>query len=164
MPHVRIVLSCRPYDLDEDAVAYIVSFMTGQYDSPELGKQCDMIFHYANKWSANHKVMMANAYVKSPLCVYENRGFVKFLAGYAVVDPLKTLSWLEQIVSKKHPEDYGWNLVTDVLIQSYNGIRSFNDREYQGMLENAMDLMDQLMMSKDNRFLITQFIRKIDEE
>ena len=112
-------LSHQDNDLDEDAVEYIVSFMTGQYNSPELGKQCDMMFHYANNWSANHKVMMANAYVKSPLCVYENRGFVKFLAGYAVVDPLKTLSWLEQIVSKKHPEDYGWNLVTDVLIQSY---------------------------------------------
>ena len=139
--------------------------MVERYDSPELGKQCDAMFHYADKWSVLHKNLMANVYVKSPLSAHENRGFVKFLAGYAVTEPLKTLSWLEQIVSKKHIDDYGmWNLVTDVLIQSYNGIRSFNDNEYQGILEKAMDMMDQLMMSKDNRFLITQFIHKIDEE
>lgn len=158
-------LSHQDRDLDEDAVVYISSFMAEQYASPELGKQYDMMFHYANNWSENHKNSLANAYVESPLSAYENRGFVKFLAGYAVVDPLKTLSWLEQILSKKHPEDYGmWNLITDVLIQSYNGIRSFNDKEYQGVLEKAMDLMDHLMMSKDNRFLVTQFIHKIDEE
>ena len=152
-------------DLDEDAVAYIASFMADRYDSPELGEQCDMMFHYTNNWSENNKNLLANAYVKSPLSAYGNRGFVKFLAGYAVVDPLKTLSWLEQILSKKRVEDYGmWNLVTDVLIQSYNGIRSFNDKEYRGVLEKAMNLMDHLMMSKDNRFLITQFIHKIDEE
>lgn len=152
-------------DLDEDAVPYLTSFMVERYDSPELGKQCDAMFHYADKWSVLHKNLMANVYVKSPLSAHENRGFVKFLAGYAVTEPLKTLSWLEQIVSKKHIDDYGmWNLVTDVLIQSYNGIRSFNDNEYQGILEKAMDMMDQLMMSKDNRFLITQFIHKIDEE
>ena len=152
-------------DLDEDAVSYLTSFMAEQYDSPELGKQCDAMFHYADKWSESHKILMANVYVNSPLSAHEDRDFVKFLAGYAVAEPLKTLLWLEQIVSKMHMEDYGmWNLVTDVLIQSYNGIRSFNDSEYQGVLEKAMDMMDQLMMSKDNRFLITQFIRKIDEE
>lgn len=103
--------------------------------------------------------------MESPLCVYENKGFIKFLAGYATIEPVKTLFWLEQILSKKQPKDFGmWNLVTDVLIQSYNGIQSFNDKEYQGVLEKAMDMMDQLMMSKDNRFLITQFINKIDEE
>lgn len=158
-------LSHQDKDLDEDAVEYITSFMTGRYDSPELGKQCDMMFHYADKWSASHKCLMADAYVDSPLSAHENRGFINFLAGYAVVEPLKTLSLLERIVSKMHQNDYGmWNIVTDVLIQSYNGIKSFNDKEYQDVLEKAMDMMDQLMMSKDNRYLITQFIHKIDEE
>lgn len=158
-------LSHQDKDLDEDAVTYITSFMTDQYDSLELGEQCDMMFHYAKSWSDNHKHLIAKVYVESPLCVYENKGFIKFLAGYATIEPVKTLFWLEQILSKKQPKDFGmWNLVTDVLIQSYNGIQSFNDKEYQGVLEKAMDMMDQLMMSKDNRFLITQFINKIDEE
>ena len=101
----------------------------------------------------------------SPLSAHENRGFIKFLAGYAIIEPLQTLAWLEKILSKKCPEDYGiWNVVTDVLVQSYNGIQSFNDKKDHGVLEKAMDMMDQLMMSKDNRFLITQFIHKIDEE
>lgn len=63
------------------------------------------------------------------------------------------------------PNDYSiWNSVTDVLIQSYNGIRSFNDVEYQPILEHAMDLIDGLMMNKDKRFLITNFIHKLDDE
>ena len=63
------------------------------------------------------------------------------------------------------PNDYSiWNSVTDVLIQSYNGIRSFNDIEYQSTLEYAMDLIDGLMMNKDKRFLITNFIHKLDDE
>ena len=63
------------------------------------------------------------------------------------------------------PNDYSiWNSVTDVLIQSYNGIRSFNDIECQSTLEYAMDLIDSLMMNKDKRFLITNFIHKLDDE
>ena len=63
------------------------------------------------------------------------------------------------------PNDYSiWNSVTDVLIQSYNGIRSFNDVEYQPILEHAMDMIDSLMMNKDKRFLITNFIHKLDDE
>ena len=63
------------------------------------------------------------------------------------------------------PNDYSiWNSVTDVLIQSYNGIRSFNDIKYQSTLEYAMDLIDGLMMNKDKRFLITNFIHKLDDE
>ena len=152
-------------DLDEDAVVYITSLMSNQFDTPEFGKQCDTMFHYANSWSPNHKRIMAKAYVDSPLSAHENRGFIKFLAGYAIIEPLQTLAWLEKILSKKCPEDYGiWNVVTDVLVQSYNGIQSFNDKKDHGVLEKAMDMMDQLMMSKDNRFLITQFIHKIDEE
>ena len=151
--------------LGEDVVSYIVLLMKSNYVSPNLGEAYDMIFHNSNNWSVNEKRIIGQAYVKSPLSVYLNRGFLIFLASYAIIEPLRSLSWLECILEKKQPEDYEkWNLITDILIQSYNGILSFNDNEYQDTLEKAMDLMDKLMMSKDKRFLITNFIQKIDEE
>lgn len=151
--------------LGEDVVSYIVLLMKSNYVSPNLGEAYDMIFHNSNNWSVNEKRIIGKAYVESPLSAYLNRGFLIFLASYAIIEPLRSLSWLECILEKKQPEDYEeWNLITDILIQSYNGILSFNDNGYQDTLEKAMDLMDKLMMSKDKRFLITNFIQKIDEE
>lgn len=99
------------------------------------------------------------------MIVFTDRGFIDFLAGYAIKDPVQSLYWLECVLQKKNSYDYSiWNSVTDVLIQSYNGIRSFNDIEHQSTLEKAMDLMDRLMMNKDNKLLITNFIRKLDDE
>jgi len=51
-----------------------------------------------------------------------------------------------------------------VLIQSYNGIKSFNDSSYQDTLEHAMDLMDAIMKNPNNKYLITNFINKLDNE
>lgn len=151
--------------LSEDVVSYIVFLINSNYVSPKLGEACDFLFYNSNKWSVNEKRIIGQAYVDSSLSAYHDRGFLKFLASYAIAEPLQSLSWLEHILDKKQPGDYGeWNLITDILIQSYNGIQSFNDNECQSTLEKAMDLMDRLMMSKDKKFLITNFIQKIDEE
>lgn len=150
--------------LDVSALTYIKFLMSEKFTSPELGEAFDGIFIHANDWSDNFKSEIAQTYVQSSLSKFYNRGFVGFLAGYAVVNPVRTLAWLECILEKKRPENYSvWNLVTDVLIQSYNGIKSFNDEDCKDILEKAMDLMDQLMMSKDDNYLITNFIHKLDE-
>lgn len=54
--------------------------------------------------------------------------------------------------------------MVDVLIQSYNGIKSFNDCDYQDTLEHAMDLMDTIMQNPNNKYLIINFINKLDNE
>ena len=151
--------------LSEDAIVYIVFLMSSRFDSPKLGGACDIMFHNSDSWSPNYKRIIGQTYVDSPLSSYQNRDFLKFLASYAIIEPVESLFWLERVLEKQQPEDYGeWNHVTDVLIQSYNGIRLFNDQESQKTLERAMDLMDCLMMSKDKKILMTNFIQKIDEE
>ena len=91
--------------------------------------------------------------------------FIEFLAGYAIKDPVQTLKWLEQTIANDIPDDYFIvNHVVEVLIQSYNGIKSCSDSSYQDTLEHAMDLMDTIMQNPSNKYLITNFINKLDNE
>lgn len=158
-------LTQRDVRLECDVLEYVLYLISDRFYSLELGKQCDAIFRYADKWSKQSQEVVTNAFVSSRLCGCADREFMEFLAGYAITEPIQALHWLECVLSKMRPKDYGmWNLITDVLIQSYNGVLSFKDKENQPILEKAMDLMDGLMKSKDNRYLITNFIRKLDEE
>lgn len=52
----------------------------------------------------------------------------------------------------------------DVVIQSYNGIKAFNDDRNQDILELAMDLIDSIMRNPNNKYLISNFINKLDNE
>lgn len=152
-------------DIDEETFRYILFLMSERFCSEELGHECDFMFRYVKKWKQERQYIIAKTFVESPLIVFTDRGFIDFLAGYAIKDPVQSLYWLECVLQKKNSYDYSiWNSVTDVLIQSYNGIRSFNDIEHQSTLEKTMDLMDRLMMNKDNKLLITNFIRKLDDE
>ena len=84
------------------------------------------------------------------MCRHHIRAFVKFLGSFAVKDPVQTLKWLEQILALITPQDYFvWNEVVEVVIQAYNGIKSFNDKCNQKILERAMDLIDAIMLLKD---------------
>lgn len=152
-------------EINDDAVSYIIHFMQPQYDSPEMGETCDSLFHHANDWPDNRQYEIADAFVKSPVSKHKVRGFIEFLAAYAIKDPVQTLKWLELTLSKNLPDDYFiWNHVVDVLIQSYNGIKSFNDNGFQDTLESAMNLIDAIMQNPSNKYLITNFINKLDNE
>ena len=59
---------------------------------------------------------------------------------------------------------YLWNNIIEVVIQSYNGIKTFNNNSNQKTLEFAMDLIDTIMQSGNNKTLITNFINKLDNE
>lgn len=151
--------------VNKETFNYILFLMSDRFCSKELGHECDAMFRYVKNWSQERQYVIAKTFVGSSLSVYANRGFIDFLAGYAVKEPVQSLYWLECIINKMTANDYSiWNSVTDVLIQSYNGIRSFNDKELQPILEKAMDLVDRLMMNKDNNYLITNFIHKLDDE
>lgn len=158
-------LSTLDNQMGNDAEEYIMRFMTAQYESKELGTQYDSLFHHINEWEDDVRDRIAKAFINSPLNKYAGRSFMNFLAKYAILDPLTSLQWLEVILSNKTPDDYNmWNQITDVLIQSYNGIKSFDCEEYQDVLERSMDMMDQLMQNKDNKYLIANFISKLDNE
>ena len=158
-------LTRQDVEIDQESFSYILFLMSERFCSAELGHECDIIFRHVKKWTQERQDIMAKTFVESPLSKYTGRGFIDFLAGYAIKKPVQALYWLECVIHNMAPNDYSiWNSVTDVLIQSYNGIRSFNDIEYQSTLEYAMDLIDSLMMNKDKSFLITNFIHKLDDE
>ena len=158
-------LTRQDVEIDQESFSYILFLMSERFCSVELGHECDTMFQYVKKWTQERQDIIAKTFVESPLSEYTGRGFIDFLAGYAIKKPDQALYWLECVIRNMAPNDYSiWNSVTDVLIQSYNGIRSFNDVEYQPILEHAMDMIDSLMMNKDNCFLITNFIRKLDNE
>ncbi len=152
-------------NIDNDAITYILYFMELRFDSPEMGERCDKIFTKVKFLPKEEQINIADKFVSSPLCVYKVNSFIKYLAGYAIEDPIRSLSWLNKIIEKNSLDNYHiWNQVTDVLIQSYNGLKSFRDSRYQDILEHAMDLIDQLMQNQNNKFLITNFINKLDNE
>lgn len=151
--------------MNEDAICYILHFMEPQYDSPQMGEVCDNLFRHADKWDDECQKRVAEAFVSSSLSKHKVTVFIEFLAGYAIKDPVLTLKWLEQTLANDIPDDYFIvNHVVDVLIQSYNGIKSFNDSSFQDTLEHAMDLMDNIMQNPNNKYLITNFINKLDNE
>ena len=151
--------------INEEAICYILHFMESQFDSAEMGEVCDNLFHNADKWRDDYQMRVAEAFVASPLSKHKLTTFIEFLAGYAIKDPVQNLKWLEQTLVNDIPDDYFIvNHVVDVLIQSYNGIKSFNDSSYQNILENAMDLIDAIMQNPSNKYLITNFINKLDNE
>lgn len=151
--------------MNEDAICYILYSMDPQYESPRMSEVCDNLFYHADKWTDDYQKRVAEAFVESPLSKHKVKVFVKFLAGYAINHPVQTLKWLEQILVYDMPDDYFIvNHVADVLIQSYNGIKSFNDSSYQDTLEHAMDLIDAIMQNPSNKYLIANFINKLDND
>ena len=152
--------------MNEDALCYIIHFMEPQFDTPELGDAFDNLFYHAKDWSDETQKLVAESYVDSPLSKHKIRVFIEFLAGYAIKDPIQTLKWLERVMGETVVSDdyYIWNHIVDVIIQSYNGIKSFNVGVYQETLEHAMDLIDTIMQNPGNKNLISNFINKLDNE
>lgn len=152
-------------NINEEAIYYILYFMEPQFNSFEMGEACDNIFYHINKWPEEIWHRIADTYVNSPLCKHQIRAFIEFLGSYAIKDPVQTLKWLERILDTNISDDYLiWNKIMDVVIQSYNGIKSFNDSNYQETLEKAMDLIDTIMQNPNNKYLISNFINKLDNE
>lgn len=150
---------------DEDASAFVLRFFDARFDSMEMGDACDDLFHNLDSWPEELQFQIADAFVTSPLSSHKTNSFIGYLAGYAIKDPVQTLKWLEQIIHDNVPDDYFvWNKVIDVIIQSYNGIKSFNDSAYQDTLEHALDMIDGAMLNPSRKYLVSNFINKLDNE
>lgn len=151
--------------INEDAVRYILHFMEPQFDSEKMGDAFDGLFHHIGSWPEEMQHTITEMYVHSPLSKHQIRTFIDYLGGYAIKAPVQTLRWLELVLDANIPDEYFiWNHIADVIIQSYNGIKSFNDSSYQDTLEHAMDLIDAIMQSPSNKYLISNFINKLDNE
>lgn len=151
--------------LNQDAIDYICYFMQPQFYSLSMSDQCDNIFHNMDTWSIKTQKLIAQTFVDSPVSGHKLHSFLEFLAGYAITDPLQSLLWLKKVLSRRKLKDYdAWYQITDVLLQSYNGIKAFNDHENKYVLEDAMDLMDLLMQSPENKDLMSNPINKLDND
>lgn len=157
-------LSTLGSNADEDASAYVFRFFDTSYDSQEMGEAYDDLFHNLDSWPEEVQFRIADAFVSSPLSSHKTTSFIDYLAGYAIKEPVQTLKWLERIISNVQDDYYVWNKVIDVLIQSYNGIKSFNDIAYQDTLEHALDMIDSAMLNPNRKYLVSNFINKLDNE
>lgn len=159
-------LSTLDQKVNDDGVCYILHIMEPLFDSQKMGEACDNLFYHIGAWPEKIQYQITDRYANSPLCKHHIHTFVGYLGGYAIKDPVQTLRWLELMMDKAEiPDDYFiWNRIADVIIQAYNGIKSFNDPSYQETLEHAMDLIDTIMKSPNNKHLISNFINKLDNE
>lgn len=151
--------------LDEDAVEYLCRFMHEKYASESMSEHCDNIFHNLDKVNDEYQKTIALNFVDSVEWRTKFHCFYSFLAGYAIKEPLLALEWLNIVIQKQMPKEFNdVNVVTDVLIQSYNGIKRFDETKNQNTLELAMDLLDKLMQLPGNKYPLTSFINKLDNE
>lgn len=158
-------LSTLEENTNDEVVDYLCRFMHENYYSEKIAEKCDSIFHNLEHVSTELQYRLADTFVKSKLCEIKNRSFYNFLASYALSNPQQTLEWLDVILHKdKTLEGKDYTIITDIIIQSYNGIKSFCDDDYMPLLEKSMDLLDNLMQRPDNRYTITNFIYKLDNE
>lgn len=158
-------LSSLEGQLNEDATDYLCYLMQEKYFSENMAEKCDDIFIDLDDVSKELQFRLADTFVNSELCIFNNHSFYKFLASYAITDPIQTLTWLDVLMHKdKSIKNRDYNVITDIIIQSYNGIKSFDEDENMSLLENAINLLDELMQRQDNRFAINNFIYKLDNE
>lgn len=152
-------------NINEDILSYILSLMKPEFYSLELAEAFDRMFYHIDQWPQEYQEKIIGTYMNTLFFRYKTRGLIHFLAGYAIKDPEQTLRWLEKILEiSPSSEAYIWNQIVEVIIQAYNGIKAFNQPDYQDALEYAMDLIDKVMQHPSNRYMISDFINKLDNE
>ncbi|EGQ18165.1 NACHT domain-containing protein [Prevotella pallens] len=152
-------------NINQEAVDYILDLMDSRFETKEMGEAFDNLFYHIKNWPITFQYQIAEAFAASPLSKYQIRNFIKFLGAFAVEYPEQTLEWISKIIEKNTPDDvFTWNNIVEVVIQSYNSIKTFNNNSNQKTLEFAMDLIDTIMQSGNNKTLITNFINKLDNE
>lgn len=157
---------CRSADgMDKEATEYLCNFMQDKYYSEEMVNTCDYIFYNLKKVSEENQMLLAKTFVNSKMSSGKVHVFYNFLASFALLNPVQSLSWLKKMIEKEQPLEYNdWNVITDIIIQSYNGIKSFDDEENKPLLDMAMDLLDKIMQRQENKYILSNFIQKLDNE
>lgn len=151
--------------LNKEATTYVCGFMQDKYFSEEMAKSCDSIFHNLEDVSIENQHLLAETFVNSKMSYCNVHNFYNFLASFALINPIQALSWLKKMMEKEQQLEYNdWNVITDIIIQSYNGIKAFDDEESKPLLDMAMDMLDRLMQTQENKYIIHNFIQKLDNE
>ena len=145
-------LSSLDESINEDALLYIQSLMKSQFESLELGNAFDQMFYHIDQWPREYQEKIIDTYMNTLFFGYET-------------SPEQTLRWLEKLLDiSPSSEAYVWNQIIEVIIQAYNGIKAFNQPDYQDALEYAMGLIDMIMQHPSNRYMISDFMNKLDNE
>jgi len=152
-------------NINADILSYILSLMKPEFYSPELAEAFDRMFYHIDQWPQEYQEKIIGTYMNTLFFRYETRGLIHFLAGYAIKYPEQTLRWLEKILEiPPSSKAYIWNQIVEVIIQAYNGIKAFNQSDYKDALEYAIDLIDTIMQHPSNRYMISDFMNKLDNE
>ena len=132
-------------------------------DEPDLGRCYDDIFSILNYWKSD-----VNDYVDrittSSVCKYCNNEIYVFFDKVAATEPERCLVWLTNIYRmKKGLDDFYLSVdrIISILVGAYNSIRRF-DRNDQ-VLENAMDLLDEVLSNDFNRWDTVKCLKQLDD-
>lgn len=180
MSYIKTIKSINP-----DALPSLVSFFSiqGYYDSEsinfvnalikdlpvskELATQIDsyldMVPDDKLKESTSDLDILLQSYSESELIKLSNYGYLNLLKNLSVIEPKLTLKSLNTFIDTiSEQESYKLNNIVEILINSYNAIRKYNDPDDEDILDKAIDHMDTLLMQASGPSYLNNYINHID--
>ena len=132
-------------------------------DSATVGSVYDSLFMNLQRSQAVMMESFFDEFFLSPSCKYCRHYVYAFLKDYCDFDAERALLWLTLLYeSKKNGKDVmDYNELTDVLLLSYN--RILNTDKHSKTLEDAMNLLDDMLLLEDNN-MVPQLTEKLSYE
>lgn len=151
---------------ERHSIQYIKTFIKEENPSKELAEALDSMFADRSDLK-DYFPELVETYSLSTSVKISNRTFYKSLVAYSLLKPQKALEAIENSLGnycKSNPDFEIWNSITDVLLQSYNGIYSLHDKNLLPILDKAIDILDYLLMNSIASSRLAPFFHKLDNE
>lgn len=180
MGYIRRIQAVNP-----NAMAYLVSFLSSQncYDKesilfvtelvrdlPYTSELATAVDSYFNRISVKNITVilpeledLLTTYPKSNLAQSAHIGYLDLLKKISVIEPRLTLTSLFYFIDNiSEDESYKLNKIVEILINSYNTIRKYNDPDDMELLDKAIDHMDALLRQTSGPSYLNNYINHID--
>lgn len=143
------------------SMKYIVELIDkGEED---VSKNVSIVYDGYRNWSDEELEGLTNAFVKHNSCIYTTHSYYECLKSYAVEHPEKVLQWIidtYQWKKKKSFDPFEIQRILEILAQSYNGVRKYYPEDED--IENAMDVMDEILADSQKRDYLRNFLFELD--
>lgn len=143
------------------SMKYIVELIDkGEED---VSKNVSIVYDGYRNWSDEELEELTNAFVKHNSCIYTTHSYYECLKSYAVEHPEKVLQWIidtYQWKKKKSFDPFEIQRILEILAQSYNGVRKYYPEDED--IENAMDVMDEILADSQKRDYLRNFLFELD--
>ena len=129
----------------------------------DLGRCYDDIFSILGSWVSD-KNDYVDRFTTSPVCKYCNHEIYDFLDKVAATEPERCLIWLTNIYRmRKGLDEFNRSIdrIIPILVGAYNSIRRFDKSDQ--VLENAMDLLDEVLSNDFNRWDMVKCLKQLDD-